>query len=457
MTAPRFRSIAMPARGFLVLVIAAVGLAAPAAANADDLYVTAGAGATTCAQDDPCSLPQAITIADIVSNRDKIHVVGSLDYSGAVDLSNSPIDLIGSGSGANGTAIDAGAGALVVGTDSSASALRVHSTGHSAVTLESGAAVDHAEIVGDSNAVSIDAIAGKDYATIRDSHIEARRGISDGSSVDANGARIERTTIESTAYGVGVENSRTKIANSVIRTRAAGAAGVWSVNTAEISIDGTTIDGGGAGRVGVESGPIASGATIVLTGSIVRGVTTDLSANALRAGPGLTVSDSDFATKNGQSISDAGGHINPDPSWLDSANGDYRLAGASPVVDRGATRAAAPGETDRAGNPRVADGNGDGAAARDMGAFEYQYLPPATAPGQPASAPPADAQVRPADAQAPPSSPAATAFTVRVGALVLNRRGTGRVAIACSAMPCSVKVVVATTAKRPRVLARGSG
>src|SRR3954463_13946855 len=95
MTAPRLRSISMTARGFLVVAIAAVGLAAPAAANADDLYVTAGAGATTCAQDDPCSLPQAITVADIVSNPDKIHVVGSLDYSGAVDLSNSPIDLIG--------------------------------------------------------------------------------------------------------------------------------------------------------------------------------------------------------------------------------------------------------------------------------------------------------------------------------------------------------------------------
>src|SRR4051794_32791775 len=253
MTAPRFRSIAMPARGFLVLVIAAVGLAAPAAANAGDLYVTAGAGATSCAQDNPCSLPQAITIADIVSNADKIHVVGPLAYSGAVDLSNSPIGLIGSGSGSNGTAIEAGAGELTVGTDSSASALSVHSTGTSAVTLASGASIDHAEIgeAGSTNAVSIEAIAGKDYATISDSHIVSRRGVSDGSSVDANGVSIERTTIEATSYGVRVQDSRTKITNSVIRARAANAAGVWSINSAVISIDGTTIDGGGAGRVGV--------------------------------------------------------------------------------------------------------------------------------------------------------------------------------------------------------------
>jgi hypothetical protein len=196
----------MTARGFLVVAIAAVGLAAPAAANAGDLYVIAGAGATTCAQDDPCSLPQAITIADIVSNADKIHVVGSLDYSGAVDLSNSPIDLIGSGSGANGTAIDAGAGALVVGTGSSASALSVQSTGTSAVTLESGGTVDHAEIVGGSSAVSIDAIAGKDYATIRDSHLKARIGVSDASSVDANGVR---STARRSSQGPTESPSRT--------------------------------------------------------------------------------------------------------------------------------------------------------------------------------------------------------------------------------------------------------
>ena len=67
--------------------------------------------------------------------------------------------------------------------------------------------------------------------------------------------------------------------------------------------------------------------------------------------------------------------MNADPHWLDAANGDYRLAADSPLIDRGAARAAAQGETDRAGNPRVVDGNGDGATARDIGA--YEYLPPA--------------------------------------------------------------------------------
>src|SRR5262249_58645158 len=93
----------MNSRSLTAIAAAVFALAAPAAAHADDLYVRAGAGATQCTQDDPCSLEQAVTIADIVSNRNTIRILGKYDSTTWVDLTHSPIDLIGSGSGTGGT------------------------------------------------------------------------------------------------------------------------------------------------------------------------------------------------------------------------------------------------------------------------------------------------------------------------------------------------------------------
>ncbi len=431
-------------RFFVALAVTAGALAAPHAASAADLYVTAGAPATTCAQDDPCSLQQAITIADIVSNADTIHVTGPLAHTGGVDLSNSPIDLIGSGRGAGGTEIDAGPESLRVGAGSSASALSVSSTGDAAVVLESASAIDHVDVIAVLHGIRVDPIAGGEFATIRDSHVAARDGIVDDSgAIGVNAFQVERTTVDATRFGIYVRDANATIANSVIRARTSGATGVHASNVAEIAVDGSTIDGGGSGDFGVRTGPRPD-ATIVLTGSIVRGFDTDLFADAIRMGYGLSVSDSDYATSDGVSVGDLGGNVNADPHWLDSANGDYRLAAGSPLIDRGAARGAAQGETDRAGSPRVVDGDADGATARDIGAYEYQPQP------QP--------QPQPSIATPPTTAtPQPTAFTASLGKLALNRRGRGSVTVTCSVTPCTVKLVLATTGKRPHTLARANG
>ena len=66
-----------------------------------------------------------------------------------------------------------------------------------------------------------------------------------------------------------------------------------------------------------------------------------------------------------------------DPMFADAANGDYRLTGASPCVDGGMDVAWGADGVDLDGNERVVDGNGDGEAAIDIGAYEYD---PAKAP-----------------------------------------------------------------------------
>jgi parallel beta-helix repeat protein len=69
----------------------------------------------------------------------------------------------------------------------------------------------------------------------------------------------------------------------------------------------------------------------------------------------------------------------PNAVWLD---GDYRLLFNSPCIDTGDPNyMAEPNETDLDGNPRVFDGNRDGTAVVDMGAYEYQNTPPVAVAG----------------------------------------------------------------------------
>jgi len=86
------------------------------------------------------------------------------------------------------------------------------------------------------------------------------------------------------------------------------------------------------------------------------------------SGPGQVVTDhSDYRPVAGRAP--GAGDQAVDPGF---APGDPRLPAGSPLIDAGAPEALAGAEypEDRAGVPRIADGNGDGAIARDLGAFE---------------------------------------------------------------------------------------
>ncbi len=75
------------------------------------------------------------------------------------------------------------------------------------------------------------------------------------------------------------------------------------------------------------------------------------------------------------------GNINADPRFVHAASGNLRLQPGSPCIDAGNNAAVPAGvTTDLDGNPRIVDGNGDGNAVVDMGAYEAPqsrkiYLP----------------------------------------------------------------------------------
>ena len=69
-------------------------------------------------------------------------------------------------------------------------------------------------------------------------------------------------------------------------------------------------------------------------------------------------------------MSDGGGNLSADPLFVGGPDGrDARLLPGSPAIDAG-TNGAVTAATDLGGNPRIADGDGNGTATVDMGAYE---------------------------------------------------------------------------------------
>jgi hypothetical protein len=113
----------------------------------------------------------------------------------------------------------------------------------------------------------------------------------------------------------------------------------------------------------------------------------NIALSGINSGPGtLDVNHENFAA---------------DPHF--AGPGDYHLLAASPSIDRADPDATA-GATDLDGAPRLRDGNGDGIARRDQGAYEFQPPTPTNPAGGDT---PTDGTAAPAgNAPATPAQPA---------------------------------------------------
>ncbi len=141
--------------------------------------------------------------------------------------------------------------------------------------------------------------------------------------------------------------------------------GLWSVGDyADVWVTNSIIWDGAAddsGLVSEASTSVESGPSVYYSGAL------GMYYDDLRSAP--QTAEFDAASASGLAWYDEEGIIYDDPRFMDAADGDYRLSYGSPCVD------AANGEwgpsEDFAGTYRPIDGDGDGTAVPDMGAYEY--------------------------------------------------------------------------------------
>jgi hypothetical protein len=231
--------------------------------------------------------------------------------------------------------------------------------------------------------------------TVEDSRLE---GVSWGLVTNSASAQLTARRVVETGtrvYGAIVSNGTLKVENSVFTVDDGIALYASAVNTDSLlSVDHLTAqNSGGANYPAIELRRLSNGPgkiTVNAANSILRGFNAGYKIEAA-AGPGigpasLTVHYSNLqAAGTGVGVLDLAGNIDADPLF----NADFSLPPGSPSVDAG-DPAAGGLATDFLGAPRPNDGNGDGAAIRDQGSFEYQRPAPPVLivdPSQPVTGP----------------------------------------------------------------------
>jgi hypothetical protein len=234
--------------------------------------------------------------------------------------------------------------------------------------------------------------------TVQRSTVSAKTGISSFGGLTAQRVRVTAEFLGAFAQGaLTVDHGTVRMIGNGSAVSASSFASALNALPASITARHVTAVGPGVGTgVGIGGQCVEQGgiqypapAQATIRNSIVRGFANDLvrsggtcpdgiqtapatvdvaysvfdPAKRISAGPGV--------------ITEGAGNQNVDPQLTDVGGGNFKPVQGSPVIDTGDPAAPSAGEltVDLDGNARVQDGNGDGAARRDIGAFEHTFVP----------------------------------------------------------------------------------
>jgi hypothetical protein len=212
--------------------------------------------------------------------------------------------------------------------------------------------------------------------------------------VSESQATVKRVRLKATVFGVRTSLGTTTVEDSLIDLRGANPAvstiGLLASNgnnvAKSLTLDArhvTIVGNGAAKQVGALSASSATNAgqiaNLELRDSVISNVAKPVSRQANNNGTANLVSDYSDHPTPGPALNVGAGtmtidhHIEADPGFVDPAADDFRLKPDSPLVEAGdpAGLSGSESATDLLGNPRVADGNADCQARRDVGAFEH--------------------------------------------------------------------------------------
>jgi hypothetical protein len=233
---------------------------------------------------------------------------------------------------------------------------------------------------------------GSPPAEISGSVITAPVGI----EVAGSHALVSRSVVASRVLGIDVCTSEVVAEDSVFRAFGAFPIGISvnagrcggtaaSLTARHLTIVGPGITAGTGIEVEASNQAPTIDRTATISHSIIRDVATAISTftqdPASPATSTTSIGASIFEAARVTTTSGGGGaatflepqvNIDADPLFADPLSGDFSLLAGSPAIDHSFSPPLASDEsaTDFAGNPRIADGDGDGVAARDIGAFE---------------------------------------------------------------------------------------